>query len=145
VTLAIVCLPLLGGCESLRPNEGRFAATLWAAYAGRFRIAYGHWPTIDELEEFSCMRGRADRFGLELSSCDDIVNAPFRPSMTPRGEHLEMRFTGVDHKEVCHLKVIAPPAGADKAMFPMIVIKTSVFTCPGGNRAWTADKGQEFT
>ena len=87
------------------------------------------------------MRGRADRFGLELSSCDDVVNAPYRPRMTPRGAHLEMRFVGADDKEVCHLEVIAPSAGADKAMFPMIVIKTTVFACPGGNRAWTIDTG----
>jgi len=119
------------GCESLRPNEGRFVATVWAAYAGRFRIAYGHWPSITELEEFSCMQGRADQFGLELSSCDDIVNSPYRPRLTPHGPNLEMHFINAAEEPVCRLTVIAPPTGADKDVFPMIVIKTTVLACPG--------------
>jgi hypothetical protein len=124
-------LLLMVGCEILRPNEGRFVATVWAAYAGRFRIAYGHWPTIAELEEFSCMRGRADRFGLELSSCDDVVNSPYRPRLMPHGLNLEMHFINAAGKPVCRLTVIAPAASADQDVFPMIVIKTTVLACPG--------------
>jgi hypothetical protein len=133
VILSVALMQWLPGCESLRPNEGRFVATAWAAYAGRFRIAYGRWPTISELEEFSCMHGRADSFGLQLSSCDDIVNAPFRPRLIPRGANLEMRFVDAAQKPVCRVTVYEPSANADKAMFPMIVIKTHVFACPGGN------------
>jgi len=136
----LICLILAGallcsGCESMRPNQGRLMAASWAAYAGRFRIAYGHWPTMSELEEFSCMRGRADRFGLELSSCDDVVKAPFRPQLVPRGANLELRFTNDVHQTVCRLTVLAPPAGAEKTMFPMIRIRTSIFGCRGKSKA----------
>jgi hypothetical protein len=127
-------LLLSTGCETLRLNEGRFDATVWAAYAGRFRIAYAHWPTIAELEEFSCMEGRADRYGLALSTCEDVMNSPYRPRLAPRGANLEMLFMSAADKLVCRLTVIAPPAAADKAVFPMIVIKTTVMACPGGGR-----------
>jgi hypothetical protein len=131
--LMLMCawLPMLGGCELLRLNEGRGFAVTSAGYAGRFRIAHGRWPDVNELEEFSCMRGRADTFGLALLFCEEVVNAPFRTQLAPSGPNLRMTFLNAERKPVCKLTVLAPAPRADKDVFPMIVIKTRVLSCRG--------------
>jgi len=141
--LMFVCalLPLLGGCELLRMNQGRGFAIHSAGYAGGFRLAYGRWPDINELEEFSCMHGRADKFGLALLSCEQVVDAPYRTQLTPSGAHLRMQFFDSSRKEVCSLTVIAPRARADKGVFPMVVVKTTVFSCRGDRQAPVAGTG----
>jgi hypothetical protein len=141
--LMLVCtlLPMIGGCELLRLNKGREFAVQSAGYAGGFRIAYGRWPNFSELEEFSCMHGRADRFGLALLTCEEVVDAPFLTQLVPSGVHLRMQFFNSAQKEVCNLTVIAPPAREDKNAFPMIVIKTTVFSCRGDRHAAVADIG----
>ena len=78
------------------------------------------------------MQGRADRFGLALATCEDVVNSPYRPQLAPRGADLEMLFVTAADKLVCRLTLIAPPPDADKAVFPMIVIKTTALACRGG-------------
>jgi hypothetical protein len=141
--LMLMCalLPSLGGCELLRLNEGRGFAVTSAGYAGRFRIAHGRWPDVNELEEFSCMRGRADRFGLALLFCEEVVNAPYETRLTVLGPNLRMTFLNAEHQPVCELTVLAPPARADRDVFPMIVIRTSVFACRGGRSAWGVNIG----
>jgi hypothetical protein len=132
-------LTVLGGCSLLRLNEGREFATYSAAYAGRFHIAYGRWPAnVNELEEFICMPGRADHFGLAQISCDDLVRKPYRMQLAPRGVDLRMEFQDAAKKSVCALTVFAPMARKDVEVFPMIVIRTSVFSCPGDDGKWGA-------
>lgn len=131
LVMGLVLLAASGGCSLLHLNEGRVFATYSAGYAGRFHIAYGRWPNADELEEFVCMSGRADRFGLVQISCDDLVRKPYRTQLTPRGTDLRMQFFDAAKKSVCILTVLAPPARHDADVFPMIVIKTSVFSCRG--------------
>jgi len=41
-------VPMLGGCELLRPNVARVYAVETAGYAGRFRLAHDRWPSISE-------------------------------------------------------------------------------------------------
>jgi hypothetical protein len=124
---------MIGGCQLLRMNEGRALAAQMAGYAGRFRIAYGRWPTdVNELEEFVCMRGRADSFDLDRIDCDELVRMPYSTQITSRSAHLQMQFFDSAKKPICRLLVLAPPADADAAVFPMIVVKTSVFSCRGG-------------
>jgi hypothetical protein len=135
LTLMCALLPFIGGCEVLRLNEGREFAVYSAGYAGRYRIAHGRWPDVRELEEFTCMHGRADDFGLALRSCEEVVLAPYHTRLTPNGGHLRMEFIDAAQKTVCTLEVLSPPARADKAVFPMVVIKTSVFSCPGDGQA----------
>lgn len=129
--LACAGVPLLGGCGLPRLNEGRQFAVYSAGYAGRFHIAYGRWPTLDELEEFVCMRGRADGFGLAQVSCDALVSKPYRTQITPQVTYLEMRFFDLDTKPVCDLRVLIPKPRDKKDLFPMVVIKTRLFSCRG--------------
>jgi hypothetical protein len=128
--LVSALLPLTGGCELLRLNQGR-----------GFRIAYGRWPDVNELEEFSCMHGRADKFGLDLLTCEEVVDAPYRTQLTPSGVDLRMQFFNSTRKEVCSLTLLAPPARTDKDAFPMMVIKTTVFSCRGDRQRPVADIG----
>ena len=80
------------------------------------------------------MQGRADRFGIELMECDEVVRLPYRIEMQPEGRHLRMRFYDSAHSETCSLRLLAPSGGTGMNNFPMIVIKTTVFACPGGER-----------
>ena len=131
--LACALLSMIGGCELLRLNEGRVFATQVAGYAGRFRIAYGRWPAdVNELEEFICMRGRADSFDLDRIDCEELVRVPYSMQIAASHAHLQMQFFNSAKEPICRLRVLAPPADADAAVFPMIVVKTSVFSCPGG-------------
>ena len=137
LVLALVLLPVIGGCSVLRLNEGREFAVYSAGYAGRFRLAYGRWPaSVNELEEFVCMRGRADRFDLAQISCEELVRKPYRTQIIPRGPYLEMRFFDLAKKRVCSLKVLTPPVRSEADVFPMIVIKTSVLSCRGNGGEW---------
>ncbi len=104
-----------------------------AGYAGRFRIAFGRWPaSVDELDEFMCMTGQADRYELTRRTCDDVVSWPYRTVLTPEGKHLRIRYFDRSSSElVCNLQVQAPPAGARADTFPKIIINTTVFTCAG--------------
>jgi hypothetical protein len=129
--LACVMLSSLGGCELMKWNSGREFATTSAGYAGRFRLAYGHWPSMNELEEFMCMRGRADHFGLELKSCDEIVKPPYRTQLLPLANDLNMKFFDASKQEMCSLIVLAPPKAETTALSPSIVIKTTLLSCPG--------------
>ena len=74
-------------------------------------------------------------------SCDEVVRTPYRTQLTPRGEHLQMRFFNSARKSVCDLTVLAPRAEGETAVFPMIVIKTSVFSCRGDWQQMKADIG----
>ena len=124
--LACVGLPLFAGCTLPRLNEGRAFAIYSAGYAGRYHIAYARWPNLNELEEYVCMRGCADGF----------VGKPYRTQMAARAAYLEMRFFDLAMKPVCSLKVLTPPPRSEEELFPMIVIKTSLLSCPGnGKRA----------
>jgi hypothetical protein len=134
--LILASLSLLGGCEVMRPNAGRMFAIESAGYAGRFRLAYDRWPALSELEEFMCMNGRADRFGLALLSCRDVVFAPLRTSLLPVGRDLHMEFFDKQQQRVCRLRVRAPTAEAQRSAFPKIVIETTVFACRGGDAYW---------
>lgn len=122
----------LGGCESLAVpviQTAAFHAATSAGYAGRFRLAYSRWPSAGELEEFMCMPGQAGKFGLDPISCDDVAALPYRLELTPRGDDLQMKFFDSSNQLHCSLVVRAPPTGADTATFPMIRIRTSVFSC----------------
>ena len=131
LAVALVLLPIAGGCSVLRLNDGREFAVYSAGYAGRFHLAYGRWPAdVNELEEFTCMRGRADRFGLAQISCDDLVRKPYRTRLRPEDAYLEMRFFVAD-KPVCTLRVLTPPVRSETDVFPMVVIKTGIFSCRG--------------
>jgi len=129
----LVCalLSSVGGCGLTRWNSGREFATTSAGYAGRFRLAYGHWPAMNELEEFMCMRGRADRFGLEQKSCDAVVSPPYRTQLTSVADDLRMQFYDSAKRRMCSLRVLAPPTEVGKSIAPMIVIKTTLLECPG--------------
>ena len=72
LAVALVLLPIAGGCSVLRLNEGREFAVYSAGYAGRF--------------------------------------------------HLE---------PVCTLRVLTPQVRSETDVFPMVVIKTGVFSCRG--------------
>jgi hypothetical protein len=136
--LCTVCLGLTG-CEALLPraDAARVFATQSAAYAGRFRLAYGRWPaSVNELEAFMCMSGHADRFGLEQPTCDEIVNQPYRTVLMPTGADLRMRYVDSSGESVCTLRIHAPAADADTTVFPMITIRTTVFSCPGDGQDW---------
>jgi hypothetical protein len=125
----------LAGCQLL---EGRslslfhFASSS-AGYAGRFRLAEGRWPGVSELEEFMCVRGRADRHALPLLSCDEVVSSPYRMEMLPLGNDLQIRYFEGD-QPVCRLRLIAPRPEPDPEVFPMIIIKSTLFSCPGRPR-----------
>ena len=142
-TLLLVCVASFTGCESLLPrvDSARLFASQSAAYAGRFRLAYGRWPaTVNELEEFTCMPGRADKFGLEQPSCDELIRQPYRMELAPQGADLRMRFIDAVGEPVCTLRVLAPHADVHAEVFPMIEIRTNLFSCTGDGRAWyTAD------
>jgi hypothetical protein len=129
--LAGVMLSSLGGCELMKWNAGREFAATSAGYAGRFRLAYGHWPSMSELEEFMCMRGRADRFGLDLKSCDDFVKPAYRTQLTPLANDLNMKFFDSSQQEMCSLTVLAPPKDETTSLSPTIAIKTTLLSCPG--------------
>jgi hypothetical protein len=136
LAVALVLSPIAGGCSALRLNGAREFAVYSAGYAGRFHIAYGRWPAnVNELEEFVCMRGRADRFGLAQISCDELVQKPYRTQLNPREAYLEMRFFDLAKKPLCSLKVLTPPPRSVEDVFPMVVIRTSVFSCRGDGRA----------
>jgi hypothetical protein len=101
-----------------------------AGYAGRFRLATGRWPaTTTELEEFSCMPGRAERYGLHRMSCDDVVRLPLRTEMYDEGGDLRLRYTDPAGARLCSLRLRAPASGSESALIPMLVIRTSVFSC----------------
>ncbi len=120
----------LAGCQAtvfsaLKPVLVKSMTT--AGYAGRYRIAYQRWPTLTELEEFMCMPGRADKFGMKQMSCDDVVALP-RMDLAPRGADLEMKYFDASNRLTCRLLVRAPPKGAGTA-FPMVKIQTNLFSC----------------
>ena len=124
----------LAGCQSLlfpKFKPALLQSMNAASYAGRFRLAYQRWPaTANELQEFMCMPGRADKFGLEQYSCDEVVEMP-RMELEPRGADLEMNFFDTSNESFCRLRVRAPPKGADTSTFPMVKIETDVFSCRG--------------
>ena len=134
---------LLAGCQLLerRLESAAYFSVTSAGYAGRYRIAFGRWPAnVNELEEFTCMPGRADKFGLALMSCDDVVTVPYRTELSPQGKDLRLRYFDKSNGELlCSLKLRATELGADANTFPRIVIESTVFTCAkspfGGRRA----------
>ena len=139
--LILASLPWLGGCELMRPNAGRLFAIESAGYAGRFRLAHDRWPSLSELEEFMCMTGRADRYGLALLTCKEVVFAPLHTRLAPAGRDLRMEFIDDEKRSVCRLRVRAPDAADRRSAFPKIVIDTSVYACPGtdeyrGGKEW---------
>lgn len=107
-----------------------YFAGMHAGYAGRFRLAYGRWPTGEiELEEFMCMRDRAERFKLTRVSCDDVVSVPYRTELIPEGKHLRMRFRDSTNAVLCSLRVCAPVQDVGTGVFPRIVITTTLAGC----------------
>jgi hypothetical protein len=123
---------MLGGCQLAKQRmeaAGYFAATQ-AGYAGRFRLAYGRWPAnVNELEEFMCMRGRAEKFKLARFSCDQIVTLTYSTELIPEGKHLGMRFRDSNHSIMCSLRVWAPSPEAGAQFFPQIRISTTMTAC----------------
>lgn len=126
---------MLAGCQYLerRLESAAYFSVTSAGFAGRFRIAFGRWPaSVNELEEFICVPGHADRFAIHQMSCDDVVAWPYRTELIPDGNHLRMNYydrsTG---KLLCKLRLQAPPDGADLDIFPMVVIRSTVISCSG--------------
>lgn len=128
------------GCQAVeeRAKSLLYFSVSSAGYAGRFRLAEGRWPAVGELEEFMCMRGRAERFGMPMLTCEQVVNSPYRIGMKPAGEDLEIRYFEPGGTEVCRLRLVAPRAGAHSDMFPKIIIRSTVFACAGG--AWERER-----
>ena len=107
-----------------------YFAGLHAGYAGRFRLAYGRWPAGEsELEEFMCMRDRAERFKLTRVSCDEVVRLPYHTELIPEGKHLRMRFLDSTNAVLCSLRVWAPEREDRADVFPRIVITTTLAGC----------------
>ena len=140
--LALVFAMILtfSGCELLRPNFAQVYAVESAGYAGRFRLAHGRWPSMGELEEFMCMHGRADKYGLGLRTCEEVVNPPYTTLMSPLGRDLQMQFFNSGRQNVCRLTVRAPEENRRDGYYPTIVIETTVFSCrgDGGYCPWVA-------
>jgi hypothetical protein len=136
---------LLGGCQvvTARLESAAYFSITSAGYAGRFRLAYGRWPAnTDELEEFTCMRGRADKFGMQTITCDEIVRTPYRTVLEPDGRDLRIRYYDRANALACTLELRAPPPGAEHSIFPSILIESNLFACSG--RPWqrgTAELG----
>jgi hypothetical protein len=125
---------LLCGCQyvTTRLESAAYFSITSAGYAGRFRLAYGRWPaSVNELEEFMCMRGRADQFGLARLSCDELVTLPYRTVLEPRGRDLRIRYFDSANALMCSLTLRAPRLGADAKVFPAILIESTMFSCPG--------------
>jgi hypothetical protein len=125
---------LLAGCQFLerRLESAAYFSATSAGYAGRYRIAFGRWPNVAELEEFTCMPGRADKFGLAQISCDEVVTLPYRTELTPQGKDLRLRyFARSDGALLCSLRLRATELGADTNTFPRIVIQSTIFSCTG--------------
>jgi len=140
--LAIIAalVPTLSGCELLRPNVARVYAVETAGYVGRFRLAHDRWPSISELEEFMCMHGRADNYGLGLRTCEDVVNPLYTLQMSSQGQDLQLQFYNSERQNVCRLTVLAPAKSELSGYYPTIVIETTVFACrgEGGYCPWVA-------
>jgi hypothetical protein len=125
---------LLCGCQYVtsRLESAAYFSITSAGYAGRFRLAYGRWPAnVNELEEFMCMRGRAEQFGLERLSCNELVTLPYRTVLEPQGQDLRIRYFDSANALMCSLKLRAPRVGVDAAIFPAILIESTMFSCSG--------------
>jgi hypothetical protein len=129
---AVLAMWSASGCQVAQERmraAGYFAATQ-AGYAGRFRLAYGRWPAdANQLEEFMCMRDRAERFKLARVSCDRVVNLSYNTELIPEGKHLRMRFRDSTNALLCSLRVRAPSSDEGSGVFPRIVITTSLAAC----------------
>ena len=86
------------------------------------------------------MYGRADRYGLGLRSCEEVVNPPYALQMSPQGKDLELQFFDSERQNVCRLTVRAPDKSERSGYYPTIVIETTVFACrgDGGYCPWVA-------
>jgi hypothetical protein len=57
--------------------------------------------------------------------------APNRVEMHPRGANLRVEVFDALNRLVCRLDVLAPKPESSGALLRMIVVRTSVFSCPG--------------
>ena len=135
---AIVCcaLELISGCTALRRTTltSIRLSIETAGYAGRFRLAYQRWPhDQNEMEEFMCMRGRADRFDLQQPRCEEVIHYPYRLTLVPKGRDLEIDYDDRKGMRLCSLTLRAPSADAEGTPFPTIVIEANMFSCPGND------------
>jgi hypothetical protein len=132
-SLWVTALLLLSGCQAVQRHALAvfYFSEVSAGYAGRYRLATGHWPaTVAELEEFACMRGRAEQYGMRRMDCAEVVALPFRTELQPVGKDLWLRYFDSANNRLCSLRLRAPPREVSRWAHPMIVIKTTVFSCP---------------
>lgn len=126
---------LQAGCQALEARALsmlHFTATS-AGYAGRFRIAHDRWPAnVNELDEFMCMAGRAEQFGLARLTCEEVVAFPYRIELQPIGDDLRIRCFESPDTPVCSLKLFAPPTDAHRKIFPALMIRSTLFECRAG-------------
>jgi hypothetical protein len=134
----------LAGCQTFRPNPGRFQAWVAAAHAGQFHRTYHRWPAgIGELAALDCPRfDEAIAMGadaihddglppIRADVCAFLVGFPYRIEMIAVGRHLGMSFHRVDGTFVCKLRVASPSNDVAAALAPAVRIRTTAFSCPG--------------
>lgn len=129
----MTALLALSGCQVVERHALAvlYFSELSAGYAGRYRLATGNWPaTVAELEEFACMRGRAEQYGMRRMDCAEVVALPFRTEMQPVGKDLRLRYFDTANNRLCSLRLRAPAPQVSRWAHPMIIIKTTVFSCP---------------
>ncbi|MEO8017642.1 MAG: hypothetical protein ABI769_07500 [Pseudomonadota bacterium] len=125
------------GCDLLRVNQGRLEAITIAAQVGEFRLAKGRWPAAAHDLDHSTLLEDFGTADLGAAPARKAARAPrHRVEMAPRGANLRVKVLDDDGRLICRFEVLAPSPGSTRALIPLIVVKTSMFVCPG--------EGKEF-
>jgi hypothetical protein len=51
--------------------------------------------------------------------------------MNPEGENLRVEIYDASGRCTCRFRVLAPTPGNGTVLIPRVIVKTSVFSCPG--------------
>ena len=139
---------MLSGCQLSHLNQGSLQAAAVAAHAGMFHRVNGRWPNDRaELERFDCPAFDDHEFEeawiddspppatRNESDCRFLAELDYRIDWRPRSHALRMTFQDSNGRRVCKLRVDAPGADSGTALAPMMVIRTTVFSCPGNGES----------
>ncbi|HEV7606519.1 MAG TPA: hypothetical protein VGO61_04245 [Steroidobacteraceae bacterium] len=136
VLLALVCAAT-GGCELLRMNPGRLQALTIAAQVGEFRNAHRRWPAVATDLDHSTLLTEFDEADIGEPVARKAARAKgLRVEMLPHGANLRLEMFDSTNRRVCSMELIAPTDDDPHRLMPVMVIKTTVISCPGTGKGF---------
>jgi hypothetical protein len=114
-------------------NHGKVISVAAAGQVGMFRREVGRWPKDRaDLIAHGCLRldHATGSEPPDEPGCQFFITLPYQLELQSRAENLQMVIRDPSGKLICQLVVVAP-RGAKDSLNPLVVLKTTLFSCPG--------------